>query len=111
MRGVQDVIYLSPHLQTGEQVHASPHWQPVAWPTTFASWQPQVQDAPGQGEQLQMFELVDMGISDLMDLLDRANKRKYRLEVTLRDWMKRLLSLNKSATRGRGGDHLLRLES
>lgn len=46
-------------LQFGPQVQASPHRQ-VARAAVSVFWQPQVQDEPGQEEQVQVLCLADM---------------------------------------------------
>jgi len=62
--------------QSGPPLQLFPHAQPGAWLFALALWQPQLQAAPGQDEQLQDFELVN--ILDLLGSFDRlANNRSF----------------------------------
>jgi hypothetical protein len=44
----------------GPQLQLPPHAQPWAWLFALALWQPQLQEAPVQNEQLHGFELVNI---------------------------------------------------
>lgn len=60
MRGDMPAIYGFLQEQPGPHLQLSPHPQPGAWLFAWVLWQPQLQAAPGQGEQLHDFELVDI---------------------------------------------------
>jgi hypothetical protein len=46
--------------QTGPHLQFSPHAQPGTWLFAWVLWQPQLQAAPVQDEQLHDFELVNI---------------------------------------------------